>query len=89
MAGFRTHLTVSCLAGIGYGLVGNLRFDLTPSASAVAAVLGGSLDLNRTLSSVRSDARDQALSFSLNTHELAVTLPCLIQVTNPGNSTGP
>ena len=69
--------------------MGQTEYDGRDQERVEAAALGGSLDLNKTLSSVRSDARDQVASFSLNTHELAVTLPCLIQVTRPGNSTGP
>jgi hypothetical protein len=54
-----------------------------------AAAPGGSLVLNRILSSGRSDARDQVPSISLNTQAFGATRACLIHVTKAGNSTGP
>jgi len=41
MASFNTHLTVSCLAGIGYGLAGHALGQIPVTTSAVAAGLCG------------------------------------------------
>lgn len=39
MAGFKTHITASALAGVGYGAVGNLGYDMPMTTAAVAGGL--------------------------------------------------
>ena len=41
MADFRTHITTSCVLGVGYGAAGYYYFEQTPTTSALAAGLCG------------------------------------------------
>ncbi|MBN2292690.1 MAG: metal-dependent hydrolase, partial [Pirellulales bacterium] len=53
MAGFRTHITISSLAGVGYGVGANLLFDM-PIPTCLLA--GGLCSVSGMLPDIDSDS---------------------------------